>query len=65
MPWTGQQFKSRHAHGLSGKQAAKAASIANAILRGGGDEGTAIATAIKHVKKKPAKVLYPGPEDGT
>lgn len=43
---------------------AKAASIANAILASSGDEGVAIATALKHVnnpKAKPKhKRLFPG-----
>jgi len=50
LPWNAKSFKSRHAHGLSGKQAGKAARQANAILRSGADEGVAIATAIKHAK---------------
>ena len=48
MPWTGEQFKERHAKHLSGAAASKAAEMANAMLREGTDEGTAIATAIKH-----------------
>lgn len=47
MPFTAKSFKSRHNHKLSGGQAKKAASIANAIIKGGGDEGIAIATANK------------------
>jgi uncharacterized protein YdaT len=53
MPWTGKQFKQRHAHALSSGQANKAAKQANAILRSGGNEGTAIATAIKNAKGMP------------
>jgi uncharacterized protein YdaT len=49
MPWTGASFK-KHNKSLSGPAAAKAASIASAIVRGGGDEGVAIATANKRVK---------------
>src|ERR1700693_5391395 len=49
MPWSGQSFASRHNKSLSGAGAAKAASMANAILRRGGDEGIAIATANKRV----------------
>lgn len=45
MPWTPQQFASRHNHHLSGADARKAAGIANAILRRTGDEGLAIRTA--------------------
>ena len=50
MPWTGKQFKSRHAHGLSDAQAAHAAGMANAMLKSGTPEGEAIATAIKRAK---------------
>lgn len=49
MPWTGKSFGSRHNHSLSGKGAAKAASIANAILRDSGDEGKAIRIADSKV----------------
>lgn len=51
MPWTGKSFAAKHNHSLSGKPAAKAASIASAIVRGGGDEGMAIATANKRAAK--------------
>ena len=50
MPWTAESFKAKHAKHLSDAQAAEAARIANAILKNGGDEGTAIATGIKHAK---------------
>ena len=49
LPWSGKSFASRHNHSLSGAGASKAASIANAILKRGGDEGIAIATASKKV----------------
>lgn len=52
MPWTADSFRSRHNKGLSDAKASKAASIANAILRDGGDEGIAIATANKRVAKR-------------
>lgn len=51
MPWTGKSFAAKHNHSLSGKAATKAASIATAIVRGGGGEGMAIATANKRVGK--------------
>lgn len=51
MPWTSQQFRTRHAKHLTPAQAAKAASMANAMLKGGADEGLAIATAIKRAKR--------------
>lgn len=63
MPWTGQQFRTRHAKHLTPKQASKAASMANDMLASGTPEGEAIATAIKHakrkVKPKTATVLNP------
>lgn len=46
MPWDAKSF-ARHNHALHGESAAKAASIANAILKRTGDEGLAIATANK------------------
>lgn len=49
MPWSGKTFAARHNKSLAGPGAAKAASIANAILKRGGDEGIAIATANKRV----------------
>ena len=45
MPWTAQNFRSRHNKSLSDLQAAHAARMANAILQRTGDEGLAIATA--------------------
>lgn len=49
MPWSGKSFGSRHNHKLSGAGAAKAASIANAILKDSGDEGKAIRIANSKV----------------
>ncbi len=49
MPWDAKSF-AKHNHGLHGAAATKASSIANAILRSGGDEGVAIATANKYAK---------------
>ena len=61
MPWTAAEFKKKHAHDLTDAQAEHAASMANAMLKSGTDEGVAIATAIKHAKKKShADTLYPG-----
>lgn len=54
MPWTAKTFAAKHNHALSGKGAAKAASIASAIVREGGDEGVAIATANKYAKHRAA-----------
>lgn len=53
MPWTGKSFAAKHNKSLKGAQASKAASIASAIVREGGDEGVAIATANKYAKKHP------------
>ena len=58
MPWTPKEFASRHNHKLKGASAAKAASMANAMLRSGVPEGEAIAVANKRAKgvvKKKAK----------
>jgi uncharacterized protein YdaT len=52
MPWTGKSFAERHNHRLHGKAASKAAAQANAMLKAGVDEGTAIATANKRAKMK-------------
>ena len=53
-PWTSSSFK-KHNKKLSKAKAKKAAKIANAILRETGNEGLAIATANKLVKKKKKK----------
>ena len=50
MPWSSVSFRMKHWRGATIQQARKAAEIANAILEGGGEEGVAIATAIKRVK---------------
>jgi uncharacterized protein YdaT len=50
MPWDAKSFASRHNHAIAGTPAAgKAAKIASAILKRGGDEGIAIAAANKKV----------------
>lgn len=54
MPWTGPDFKKRHAKKLSPVKAEKASRIANAIVASGGDEGMAIATGIARAKHNPA-----------
>ncbi len=48
MPWTGQEFASRHNKKLKGAAASKAAGQASAMVRAGVPEGIAIATANKH-----------------
>jgi uncharacterized protein YdaT len=60
MPWTGKTFAAKHNHSLSGKSASKAASIASAIVRSGGDEGVAIATANKYANKHRNKLRARG-----
>jgi uncharacterized protein YdaT len=49
MPWTESDYPNSMKN-LSPERRRKAISIANAILREGGDEGIAIATAIKRTK---------------
>jgi uncharacterized protein YdaT len=60
MPWTGSSFASKHNHSLSKTGGAKASSIANAILKSGGDEGVAIATANKYANKHAGKLKKRG-----
>ena len=50
MPWTAESFKARHWKDASPKQAATAAEQANAMIKNGVAEGTAIAVSIKHAK---------------
>lgn len=45
MPWTAKSFAAKHNHALGGDKAAKAAAMANAILKKTGDEGKAIRIA--------------------
>ncbi len=47
MPWTGETFAAKHNHKLRGPIAAKAAEIADAMLKRGVPEGEVIATANK------------------
>lgn len=56
MPWTPGEFAERHNHQLSAAGAAKVSSIANAIIRSGGDEGVAIAVANKYANRHHAKM---------
>lgn len=51
MPWTGENFKSRHNKKLSASQAKKAAKIANGVLADGGTDASAIRIANAAVKK--------------
>lgn len=60
MPWSPGEFASRHNHGLSKAGAAKASSMANAMLRSGTPEGVAIATANKYANKHAGKLKKRG-----
>jgi uncharacterized protein YdaT len=48
LPWDAESFRTKHNQKLSPEAAGKAAKMANAILRRGGSEQVAIATANKH-----------------
>lgn len=55
MPWTPRSFSSKHNHSLGPEEAAKAASIANAVLRKTGSDAEAIRIGnwqAKHMKRK-------------
>jgi len=52
MPWTAAEFKDRHWKKATPAQARQAARVANALLKRGESEGTAIAVAIKQAKKR-------------
>ena len=55
MPWDSKSFQ-KHNRKLSGSGSAKAAAIANAVLKRTGNEGLAIATANARAKgQKPKK----------
>lgn len=66
MPFDAQSFRDRHNKKLGGAAATKAAEMANAMIKGGTDEGIAIATANKHAnamqgkKKSRAQKRYGG-----
>ncbi len=51
MPWTPQEFKTRHNKKLTPSQAKKAAKIGNAILKKTGSESSAIRIANSQAKK--------------
>lgn len=59
MPWTGKSFR-KHNKKLKGSQATHAARIANAILRHSGDEGMAVATANRMMRRKDHDPLIQG-----
>lgn len=61
MPWTGESFREKHNKKLSPAVAEKAASMANAMIKEGTDEGIAIATANKRANammKQRGTILY-------
>jgi len=51
MPWTGKSFAQKHNKSLSGAQADKAAQIANAVLKSGKDEASAIRIANATIRR--------------
>ncbi len=55
MPWTGEEFRTRHNTSLTPAEADEAASIANAMLKRGVSESEAIATANARAEKKRRK----------
>jgi hypothetical protein len=59
MPWAAKEFQTKH---LTDAQAAKAARIANAILRSGGDTIVTTATGIKKAKETAAAPWKTGTE---
>ena len=50
MPWTADEFRTRHNKKLSLAEAGHAASIAEAMIKRGVSEGIAIATANKRAR---------------
>jgi uncharacterized protein YdaT len=60
MPWSPGEFASRHNHSLNKAGASHAASQANAILRSGGSERIAIATANKYANRHASKLKKRG-----
>lgn len=61
MPWSAESFKKKHNQSLTGAQAEKAASIANAILRESGDEAKAIRIANFQAKRKKKELTWTTP----
>lgn len=60
MPWTAGEFASRHNHSLNKAGASHASRMANAILRSGGSERVAIATANKYANRHAGKLKKRG-----
>lgn len=60
MPWTPQSFKSKHNKSLSPAKAARAAAIANSVLKKSGDDAKAIKIANGTIKKAATRRLTKG-----
>ena len=60
MPWTAASFKNKHNKSLSPAKAAKAAAVANAILKQSGDEAKAIRIANSQMQTAAARRLTKG-----
>jgi uncharacterized protein YdaT len=58
MPFSAESYRKRHNKALTDAGASKGAEMANAMIREGVDEGTAIATANKHVEGQKKKGRY-------
>ena len=52
MPWSGKEYAKKHNKKLSGSAANKAAKVANALLKKGKSEGSAIRIANAVAKRK-------------
>lgn len=50
MPWDAATFRRKHAKSLTAAQAARAAAVANSVLKRTGDEGHAIVAGIQVAK---------------
>jgi uncharacterized protein YdaT len=57
MPWSAQSFKSKHNKKLSPAQSAKAATIANSVLKKTGKEDSAIRIANASVRNAASRRL--------
>jgi len=64
MPWTAQSFKSKHNKSLSPAKAARAAAIANSVLKSSGDDAKAIRIANGSVRNAAGRRLSKGSSSG-
>jgi uncharacterized protein YdaT len=55
MPWNASNFKLKHNKKLTPVKAAKAAKVANAVLKDTGNEGLAVRVANTNAQKKRGK----------